>query len=79
MTRVRIRRRAARSCAVSGHYDRVQTKHYDVFAGTAIGADPTPNRSRYVTLYFDFSGPDNLIDATCASTTASCVMNRESQ
>ena len=41
---------------LNAYYDRAQAAHYDaVFTGTDIGADPTPNRSRYVTLYFDFS------------------------
>ena len=41
---------------LNAYYNRVQAKDYEaVFAGTAIGANPTPNRSRYVTLYFDFS------------------------
>ena len=41
---------------LNAYYDRVRAKDYDaVFAGTEVGANPTPNRSRYVTLYFDFS------------------------
>ena len=37
---------------LNAYYDRAQAAHYDA---VFIGADPTPNRSRYVTLYFDFS------------------------
>ena len=41
---------------LNAYYDRAQVNDYEaVFTGTDIGADPTPNRSRYVTLYFDFS------------------------
>ncbi len=41
---------------LNAYYNRVQASCYDaVFAGTEVGANPTPNRSRYVTLYFDFS------------------------
>ena len=38
------------------YYDRAEAEHFDTrFAGTDIGANPTPNRSRYVVLRFDFS------------------------
>ncbi len=41
---------------LNAYYDRAQSKDYEaVFAGTDIGRQPTGNRSRYVTLYFDFS------------------------
>ena len=52
-------RRFGKSCwlsLLSSYYDRAEAGDFDaVFAGTAIGADPTPNRSRYVVLRFDFS------------------------
>ena len=52
-------RRFGKSCWLSlleSYYDRTEAADFDaVFAGTAIGADPTPNRSRYVVLRFDFS------------------------
>ena len=52
-------RRFGKSCwlsLLSSYYDRTEAADFDaVFAGTAIGADPTPNRSRYVVLWFDFS------------------------
>ena len=61
-------RRFGKSCWLSlleSYYDRSEAADFEaVFAGTAIGADPTPNRSRYVVLHFDFSGfgdsPDTL-------------------
>ena len=41
---------------LNAYYDRTQAEDFDaVFAGTDIGREPTGNRSRYVTLYFDFS------------------------
>ena len=53
-------RRFGKSCWLSlleSYYDRTEAADFDaVFAGTAIAADPTPNRSRYVVLRFDFSG-----------------------
>ncbi len=52
-------RRFGKSCwlsLLSSYYDRTEAADFEaVFAGTAIGADPTPNRSRYVVLWFDFS------------------------
>ena len=52
-------RRFGKSCWLSlleSYYDRTEAGDFEaVFAGTAIGADPTPNRSRYVVLRFDFS------------------------
>ena len=53
-------RRFGKSCWLSlleSYYDRSEAGDFEaVFAGTAIGANPTPNRSRYVVLHFDFSG-----------------------
>ncbi len=38
------------------YYDRAEAGNFDeLFGGTDIGADPTPSRSRYVVLHFDFS------------------------
>ena len=52
-------RRFGKSCWLSlleSYYDRTEAGDFEaVFAGTAIAADPTPNRSRYVVLQFDFS------------------------
>ena len=52
-------RRFGKSCwlsLLSSYYDRTEAADFEaVFAGTAIGAGPTPNRSRYVVLHFNFS------------------------
>ena len=52
-------RRFGKSLWVSlleNYYDRFWRKQFDaVFAGTDIGRDPTEERSRYVTLRFNFS------------------------
>ena len=52
-------RRFGKSCWLSlleSYYARTEAADFDaVFAGTAIAAGPTPNRSRYVVLRFDFS------------------------
>ena len=41
------------------YYDRAEAEHFDTrFAGTDIGANPTPLRSRYVVLRFNFSAFD---------------------
>ncbi len=41
------------------YYDRTHADSFDeLFGGTDIGADPTPSRSRYVVLRFDFSAFD---------------------
>ena len=52
-------RRFGKSCWLSlleSYYDRTEAADFEaVFAGTAIATDPTPNRSRYVVLRFDFS------------------------
>ena len=52
-------RRFGKTCWVAllqCYYDRALAECFDaLFAGTDIGADPTPNRSRYVILRFDFS------------------------
>ena len=41
---------------LDAYYDRAQARDFaSVFAGTDIGRAPTPNRSRYVVLYFNFS------------------------
>ena len=59
-------RRFGKSCwlsLLSSYYDRAEAGDFDaVFAGTAIAADPTPNRSRYVVLRFDFSGLSDSLD-----------------
>ena len=52
-------RRFGKTCWVSlleCYYDRSQAERFEaVFAGTDIGAEPTPLRSRYVVLRYDFS------------------------
>ena len=63
------------------YYDRRQRDSFDtLFAGTDIGANPTPDRSRYVILYFDFSAFDNSLPTLeerfqgyCATQTAEAV------
>ena len=53
-------RRFGKTCwlwLLESYYDRAQAADFDaVFAGTHAGANPTPNRSRYVVLRFNFSG-----------------------
>ncbi len=42
--------------ALECYYDRAKAHRFEeLFGGTDIGADPTPNRSKYVVLRFDFS------------------------
>ena len=52
-------RRFGKTCWLSlleSYYSRTESGDFDaVFAGTAIGAEPTSNRSRYVVLRFNFS------------------------
>ena len=59
-------RRFGKSCwlsLLSSYYDRTESADFEaVFAGTAIGADPTSNRSRYVVLRLDFSGFGDSLD-----------------
>ena len=59
-------RRFGKSCWLSlleSYYDRTEAADFDaVFAGTAIAAGPTPNRSRYVVLQLDFSGFGDSLD-----------------
>ena len=44
------------------YYDRRQKDAFGaLFANTDIGQAPTPNRNRYVILYFDFSAFDNTL------------------
>ena len=63
------------------YYDRRQKGAFDdLFGGTDVGANPTPDRNRYVILYFDFSAFDNAaatLEARfqdyCATQTAEAV------
>ena len=59
-------RRFGKSCwlsLLSSYYDRTEAADFDaVFTGTAVGADQTPNRSRYVVLRFNFSGLSDSLD-----------------
>ncbi len=52
-------RRFGKTCWLSlleSYYDRTEADDFEaVFAGTDIGRHPTPNRSRYVVLRFNFS------------------------
>ena len=52
-------RRFGKSCWLSllaNYYDRQWAGEFEeVFGGTDIGRNPTPERHRYVTLHFDFS------------------------
>ena len=59
-------RRFGKSCWLSlleSYYARTEAADFDaVFAGTAIAAGPTPNRSRYVVLRFDFSAFNDALE-----------------
>ena len=59
-------RRFGKSLWVSlleNYYDRFWSEQFDaVFAGTDIGRDPTGERSRYVTLRFNFSMVNDALD-----------------
>ena len=59
-------RRFGKSCWVSlleNYYDRRWAEDFDaVFDGTEIGGQPTAERSRYVTLRFDFSAFDDTLE-----------------
>ena len=70
-------RRFGKSCwlsLLSSYYDRAEAGDFDsVFAGTAIGADPTPDRSRYVVLRFDFSGLSGSLDTLDREFDESCT------
>ena len=58
-------RRFGKTCWVAlleCYYDRNRAQRFDaLFAGTDIGADPTPDRSRYVVLRFNFSAFDSRL------------------
>ena len=59
-------RRFGKTCwlwLLESYYDRAEAADFDaVFAGTHVGANPTPNRSRYVMLHFNFSSfTDDLV------------------
>ena len=48
---------------LENYYDRFWSEQFDaVFAGTDIGRDPTGERSRYVTLRFNFSMVNDALD-----------------
>ena len=53
--------------------DKLET----VFAGTAIGASPTANRSRYMVLYFDFSTFNQSLPTLEQSFNAYCTIQLE--
>ena len=59
-------RRFGKSCWVSlleSYYDRNRADRFEtLFAGTAIGRQPTANRHRYVILRFDFSAFDDTLE-----------------
>ena len=58
-------RRFGKTCWVAlleCYYDRNRAQRFDaLFTGTDIGADPTPDRSRYVVLRFNFSAFDSRL------------------
>ena len=59
-------RRFGKSCWVSlleHYYDRNRAGRFEtLFGGTDIGRNPTPNRSRYVILRFDFSAVNDALE-----------------
>ncbi len=59
-------RRFGKTCWLSmleSYYDRTEAGDFAaVFAGTDIGANPTPNRSRYVVLRFNFSAFNDALE-----------------
>ena len=59
-------RRFGKTCWLSmmeSYYDRNQAEDFEaLFAGTDIGRNPTPNRSRYVVLRFNFSAFNNALE-----------------
>ena len=59
-------RRFGKSCWVSlleHYYDRNRADRFEtLFGGTDIGRSPTPNRSRYVILRFDFSAVNDALE-----------------
>ena len=59
-------RRFGKSCWVSlleHYYDRNRADRFETpFGGTDIGRNPTPNRSRYVILRFDFSAVNDALE-----------------
>ena len=59
-------RRFGKTCWLSmmeSYYDRNQADDFEaLFAGTDIGRKPTPNRSRYVVLRFNFSAFNNAVE-----------------
>ena len=59
-------RRFGKTCwlwLLESYYDRAEAADFEtVFAGTAVGADPTPNRSRYVMLHFNFSSFSDAVE-----------------
>ena len=51
------------AAVLTSYYDRNRADRFDaLFGGTDIGRRPTPNRSRYVILHFDFSAFDNTLE-----------------
>ena len=59
-------RRFGKSCWVAlleSYYDRNRAGRFEeIFAGTDIARQPTPNRHRYVILRFDFSAFDDTLE-----------------
>ena len=59
-------RRFGKSCCVAlleSYYDRNRAGRFEeIFAGTDIARQPTPNRHRYVILRFDFSAFDDTLE-----------------
>ena len=59
-------RRFGKTCWLSmmeSYYDRNQADDFaKLFGGTDVGRDPTPNRSRYVVLRFNFSAFNDALE-----------------
>ena len=59
-------RRFGKTCWLSmmeSYYDRNQADDFaELFGGTDVGRDPTPNRSRYVVLRFNFSAFNDAVE-----------------
>ena len=63
---------------LDAYYNRNVADEFEaVFAGTDIGAEPTPNRSRYVVLYFDFSAMNQALPTLEESFSAYCTIQLE--
>ena len=63
---------------LENYYDRFWAGDFDAtFAGTDIGQDPTEERSRYVTLRFNFSAVDDKLETLEREFEAYCLIELE--